>query len=343
MNILITGVAGFIGSHLVSHLLSMGATVVGIDSLFDNNDLDLKRERLAHLGIDTEAIGSRSTLTGTGGWRFMRLDVLNVKGVDELFAREHFDAVFHLAAVTGSHLSSTNAALCFDVNVRGTGSVLEAARRHGTRHVLFASSSAVYDRNVHSPIIETASAGTPTQAYAASKRAAEMMCSAYAHQFGMHITVFRFFNAYGIRGRKDSIPMRLIRDVLEGNEIKLPPHGGIVRDFTYIEDILEGMMAALNTTSINLSGNSYDLFNIGRSKPVSIETLVQTIAAHVGRPANIVRTLSGYLTFGEQPEIYADTTKLERDLAYSPVWDCEEALPSVIDWFRSHYHVTFDM
>lgn len=343
MKILVTGAAGFIGEHLVARLLERGMDVVGLDNLFDNNDLDLKSLRLAQLGIDLHALTPGNECSGNDGLRMIHGDIMDREAMYALFEREMFDAVFHLAAVTGSYYPKNEPAFCYDTNVFGTTNVLDAARRFGVQHVVFASSSAVYDRQAVSPLTEDASADHPMGTYAAAKRAAELICYAYARQFSLPVTVFRFFNVYGVRGRKDSIPMQMLRNILENREIRIMNNGRIIRDFTYIEDTAEAMFSALGNPPLNVEGVPYDLLNIGRSRPTSLANFINAAAGYMGLKPQITIDPTSPLNHGEKEEVYADTEKLERVLAYSPVWNYEEALPELIDWFRQNYKVTFDM
>lgn len=343
MKILVTGVAGFIGEQLTEHLLSQGHEIVGIDNFFDNNDIDIKCSRMAELGVDTNLLAESNEVEGKRGFRFVRLDVMDRAGVLELCQKEQFDAIFHLAAVTGSYFTRRDPGIVFDVNIYGTTTMLEAARLCGVKHFIFSSAAAVYNNGVPAPIVEDAPTNAPLSPYAASKRSAELICHAYSRQFNIPVSIFRFFTVYGKWGRKDSVPMHAVKDVINGNEIKLLNNGYIIRDFTYVDDVTHAMAAALNVTPTGLNGTPYEIFNIGRSKPVSLTNFIQAVATALGKSANITLLPDSTLTIGEAPEIYADTTKLENVLAYSPEWEYEEALPQFVEWYLANYKVTFDM
>lgn len=343
MKILVTGVAGFIGEQLTEHLLNQGHEIVGIDNFFDNNDIDIKCSRMAELGVDTNLLAESNEVSGKRGFRFVRLDVMDRPGVLDLCRKEQFDAVFHLAAITGSYFTRRDPAVVFDVILYGTTNMLEAARVCGIKHFIYSSAAAVYNNGVPSPINEDAPTDAPLSPYAAAKRSAELICHAYARQFNLPITIFRFFTVYGKWGRKDSIPMHAVKDVLNGNEIKLLNNGYIIRDFTYVDDVVHPMASALHQMPQGRNGVPYEIFNIGRSKPVSLSSFIQTVATVMGKSPNITLLPDSTLTIGEAPEIYADTTKLENVLAYSPEWEYEEALPTFVEWYLANYKVTFDM
>lgn len=343
MKILVTGVAGFIGEQLTEHLLNQGHNVVGIDNFFDNNDIDIKCSRMAELGVDTNLLAETNEVAGRRGFRFVRQDVMDRDGLLALCAQEQFDAVFHLAAVTGSYFTRRAPAVVFDCNIYGTTNVLEAARLYGIKHVIFSSAAAVYNNGVPCPIAEDAPTDAPLSPYAASKRSAELICHAYARQFHIPVTIFRFFTVYGKWGRKDSVPMHAVKDILQGNEIKLLNNGYIIRDFTYIEDIVVPMTSSLHQMPQGKNGVPYEIFNIGRSKPVSLANFINAAATAMGKSANITMLPDSTLTIGEAPEIYADTTKLENVIAYSPEWEYEEAMPAFVEWYLANYKVTFDM
>lgn len=343
MKILITGAAGFIGFHLVNALVSRGEEVVGIDSLYDNNDLTMKLARLSLQGLDTASISPSAEVVGSHGYRFIQMDVCDRTAIMTLAQREQFDTIFHLAAVTGNYFAKRMPALFADVNIYGTASVLEAARLSGVKHLIFTSSAAVYGRNAVSPLTEESDTTRPLSMYAASKRSAELMCYTYSLSYQLPITVFRLFNAYGKWGRPDSIFMRSAKDILEGNPIELYNNGYIVRDFTYVDDMVDGMLTALGNTPYGQQGVPYEAFNIARSKPVQLAAIIEAMENALCKKANIITRPESTLTIGENVEIYASCEKLERVLAYSPVWDYEKAMEDFLTWFKNNYNVSFTM
>lgn len=344
MKILVTGAAGFIGYHTVNRLLNDGHSVVGIDNLCDPASLTLKNARLSLLGIDPAAVADATPLQSTiGDFRFIKLDILDREAMTELCRQGEFDCIVHLAALAGTKPSQADPVGFFDVNTIGTQNMLEAARQGEVRHFFFSSSYVVHGSHAQSPLKENDDVDTPMSMYAASKRAGELLCYTYASAYKIPVTVFRFFTAYGQWGRPDSKPMRIAHAIAAGEPITLLNDGYLVRDFTYVDDIIDGMAMALSTPPHNAHGAPYALYNIGRSKPVPMLSFIQSIEAAMGKAAIIERDPASPLTKGESVEMYADTGKLESELAYSPVWDYEEAAPMFGRWFIENYNVTFNM
>lgn len=343
MKILVTGAAGFIGYHVVKHFINAGNSVVGIDNLCNNKDIALKQARLALLGIDAAQASPGVTLGGKGDFRFICMDILDRASIDSLCRAENFDTILHLAAMTGSSRARMNPVSFYDNNVTGTMNMLEAARLYGVQHFFYTSSSVVYNALATSPLKEEDHVDTPINMYAASKRSAELLCYSYAKAYGIPVTIFRLFSVYGPWARPDTIPMQLAHRIMKGAEVRILNNGHIIRDFTYIDDLLDGMSAALNNQPFSISGVPYALYNAGRGKPVSFISFVQALEYSLSRTAEIVLDPATPLAVGEHVEMYADTTRLERELAYSPVWDYEEAIPRFADWFLEHYGKSFTM
>lgn len=343
MKILVTGAAGFIGYHVSNHLAEAGHNVVGIDNLCDNKDLAIKAVRLSMLGIEAKAAASGQAVTGSNGFTFIRLDVLNRQAISMLCQENSFDIIIHLAALTGATKARMNPAEFYETNVTGTINMLEAARQHGVQHFFFSSSSCVYSALATPPVSEEDHVDTPLNMYAASKRSAELLCYSYAKAYGIPVTIFRLFSVYGPWARPDSIPMQLAHRIMKGAEVRVLNNGHIVRDFTFIDDLLEGMDAALSSQPFSTSGVPYALYNVGRGKPVPFLAFIQSLEYSLSRNATVVLDEASPLALGERVEMYADTSKFERELAYSPVWDYEEAIPRFSDWFLEHYGKTFNM
>lgn len=343
MKILVTGAAGFIGYHVVNHLINDGHTVIGIDNLCDNKDIEIKMVRLDLLGINARDIAPIAPRNGINGFTFIRMDVLDKESVGALCREHSFDLIIHLAALTGSTMAKLNPADFYDTNVTGTINMLEAARRYGVQHFFFSSSSVVYSALANSPLKEEDHVDTPLNMYAASKRSAELLCYSYAKAYGVPITIFRLFSVFGPWCRPDSIPMQLAHRIMKGSELRVLNNGHIIRDFTYIDDLLEGMDAVLSSQPFSISGVPYALYNVGRGKPVPFLSFIQALEYSLSRNAEVVLDPASPLNVGERVEMYADTSKLERELAYSPVWDYEEAIPRFAEWFLEHYGKTFKM
>ncbi len=343
MKILLTGIAGFIGYHITQRLLSEGHTVYGVDNLCDMGDLDMKMNRLALLGIGEEAFSALESPLELGPLRFLCMDIRNRQQLIDICMQERFELIVHLAAVAGVHRSKTDPAGFFDNNVYGTENVLEAARLSKVKHIFYSSSAVVHGINAHAPLAEDDDVDTPLNMYAGSKRATEIICYAYARTYRIPITIFRFFTAYGLWGRPDSLPMLIARDIVKGNAVPVLNEGYLVRDFTYVEDIVDGIMAAITSPPFSHFGVPYSLYNIGRSEPVPMLSFIQAMETSFGRTAHINLMPDKPQDHGVATEVYADTTLLAQELAYSPEWDYEEAMPIFVDWFREHYGKSFTM
>ncbi len=343
MNILITGIAGFIGYHVAKRLLDDGHEVYGVDNLADHGDLGLKLQRLSLLGIGEEALAATDAPLENASLRFLRLDLCERETLTSLCMQEGFELIIHLAAVAGVHRAKQNPAGFFDNNVHATENVLEAARLSKVQHIFFSSSAVVHGINAHAPLTEDDDVDTPLNMYAGSKRAAEIICYAYAQTYKLPITIFRFFTTYGPWGRPDSIPMKIARDIMEGTPVTVINDGYLVRDFTYVDDIVDGVITAISSPPYNRFGAPYALYNIGRSKPIPMLSYIQALETAFGRTAHVKLLPDTPYEHGLATELYADTSKLEQQLAYSPVWDYEEAIPYFVDWFREHYGSTFTM
>ncbi len=343
MNILLTGIAGFIGYHVAQRLLNDGHEVYGIDNLSDQGDLGMKMCRLAQFGIGEEAFLATDAPLELGALRFLRMDLREREPLVSLCMQEGFELIIHLAAVAGVERSRTNPADFFDNNVLATENVLEAARLSKVQHVFFSSSAVVHGVNAHVPMTEEDDVDTPLNMYAGSKRAAEIICYAYARTFKLPITIFRFFTAYGLWGRPDSIPMKIARDIMEGTPVTVINDGYLVRDFTYVDDIVDGITTAISSPPFSHFGVPYSLYNIGRGEPVPMLSFIQALETAFGRTAHVQLLPDAPHEHGVTAEVYAATSKLEQELAYSPEWDYEEAMPYFVDWFREHYGTSFTM
>lgn len=344
MKILVTGAAGFIGYHTVNRLISDGHEVVGIDNLCDNSTHAIKFARLSLLGIDIAALTTQEAQQSSiGAFRFRLMDILDRENVLNLCNQEKFDIIIHLAALAGTKPSILDPEAFFDTNTKGTQNMLDAARNSAVKHVVFTSSYVVHGAHAQSPLKENDDVDTPMSMYAASKRAAELLCHSYASAYRIPVTVLRLFTAFGAWGRPSSKPMQIAKAIADGTPITLLNDGHLVRDFTYVDDVIDGMMMALSMPPTQVHGVPYSLYNIGRSKPVSLLSFIQAIESAMGKSLIIETVPDSPLTKGESVEMYADTGKLEAELAYSPVWDYEEAAPIFGRWFIENYQVNFNM
>jgi UDP-glucuronate 4-epimerase len=333
MKILVTGAAGFIGSHTAQRLLARGYEVVGLDNLNEYYDVTLKQARLARLTTHPQ-------------FRFVKLDLADEKAIAELFAREKFQRVVHLAAQAGVRYSLENPHTYVRSNVTGTLNVLEGCRHHSVEHLVYASTSSVYGANTNMPFSEHNSADHPLSLYAASKRANELMAHTYSALFKLPTTGLRFFTVYGPWGRPDMALFLFTRNILEGKPIDVFNHGHHRRDFTYVDDIAEGVVRAAeriaqpdphwdsNAPDPASSSAPFRLYNIGNNQPVQLLRYIEIIEECLGRKAqkNLLP-----LQPGDVPETYADIEDLVRDVGYRPATPVEVGVRHFVDWFCEYY------
>ena len=327
MNILVTGAAGFIGYSLAARLLARGDTVLGIDNLNDYYDVALKEARLARLG-------------GEAKFSFMRLDIADRAGMAGFFAARRFDAVVHLAAQAGVRYSVTHPYAYIDSNLTGFAHVLEGVRHSGSGHLVYASSSSVYGANKKLPFAEDDNVDHPVSLYAATKKANELMAHSYAHLYGMGCTGLRFFTVYGPWGRPDMSPFKFASCVLEGKPIPVFNEGRMSRDFTYIDDIVGGVIAVLDKGAPAGKAQSeqppYRLYNIGNNQPVPLLRYIEAFEKAIGKKA--ILDLQP-MQAGDVPDTYADTQLLEKAVGFRPDTPIDTGVQRFVDWFRSYYAV----
>ena len=330
MNVMITGAAGFIGSTLALRLLDRGDKVTGIDNLNDYYDVSLKKARLARL-------------TPSKQFSFLKADISDQKEMRKLFAENHFDAVVNLAAQAGVRYSIENPAAYIDANLVGFGHILEGCRHSGVGHLVYASSSSVYGSNTELPFSEKHNVDHPISLYAASKKANELMAHAYAHLYGMPATGLRFFTVYGPWGRPDMALFKFTRGILNDEPIPVFNRGEMVRDFTYVDDIVEGVVRVIDRPATVSDGvNEPDrsasapwrIFNIGNSHRVPLMDYIQALEKALGKQATLDLLP---MQDGDVPATEADVTALESDLGYRPRVKVEEGVQHFVDWYRSYY------
>ena len=333
MKVLVTGAAGFIGSHTAQRLLARDYEVVGLDNLNEYYDVTLKQARLARL-------------TAHPRFRFVRLDLADTEAVAALFARERFPRVVHLAAQAGVRYSLQDPHAYVRSTISGTLNVLEGCRHHGVAHLVYASTSSVYGANTNMPFSVHNGADHPLSLYAASKRANELMAHSYSALFALPTTGLRFFTVYGPWGRPDMALFLFTRNILEGRPIDVFNHGHHQRDFTYIDDIAEGVVRALeriaqpdpgwNSRAPDPASSSapFRLYNIGNNRPVQLLRYIEVIEECLGRKAqkNLLP-----LQPGDVPETCADIEDLVRDVGYRPATPIEVGVRSFVDWFCEYY------
>lgn len=335
MRILVTGAAGFIGFHVSQRLLARGDTIIGLDNVNDYYDVRLKEDRLALLKEQTQ-------------FSFHRLDLSDRTGIEEIFAQETPERVIHLAAQAGVRYSLTNPHTYIDSNLVGFLHILEGCRHAQVQHLVYASSSSVYGANTKMPFSVHDNVDHPVSLYAASKKANELMAHTYSHLYNLPTTGLRFFTVYGPWGRPDMALFLFTKAILEGRPIDVFNYGKMRRDFTYIDDIAEGVIRVtdhLPQPNPDWSGMHpdpgtskapYKLYNIGNNKPVELLHFIEVLEHHLGKKAekNFLP-----LQLGDVPETCADVEDLMRDVGFRPDTPVTTGIARFVDWYRSYYRV----
>lgn len=331
MKILVTGAAGFIGFHLVQRLAERGDEVVGLDSLNDYYDRRMKFGRLAVTGIEQSAIEPHKMVQSTrwSKYRFVQMALEEREALERLFAEEQFEVVVNLAAQAGVRYSIENPHAYAQSNVVGFLNVLECCRHNRVRHLVYASSSSVYGRNAKVPFSEDDRTDSPVSLYAATKKANELMAHTYASLYSIPMTGLRFFTVYGPWGRPDMAPMLFADAISEGRPIRVFNGGDLARDFTYIDDITEGVVRVV--AGVPPTGEvPCKVYNIGCSTPVRLMDFISTMERAFGREAEKVMLP---MQAGDVYQTYADTSLLERDYGYRPTTTLEEGLRRFVEWY----------
>ncbi|HEY0547578.1 MAG TPA: GDP-mannose 4,6-dehydratase [Pyrinomonadaceae bacterium] len=314
-NILVTGGAGFIGSHLVDKLLSERAwRVVAVDDFNDFYEPELKRANVRSHVADA-------------AYRLVEADIRDRAALDEIFAATKFDAIVHLAARAGVRPSLTEPQLYAETNINGTLNLLELAREHGIKQFVFGSSSSVYGINAKVPFSEEDQIRQPISPYAATKAAGELICHTYSHLYGIRCVCLRFFTVYGARQRPDLAIHKFARLIDEGQAIPVFGDGTTRRDYTYIDDIIQGVRAA-----IDYDESDYEIFNLGESRTVELRELIALLEKELDSKAVINRQP---MQPGDVPQTFADITKARKLLGYDPHTQIEEGIRRFVEWFRS--------
>lgn len=315
--ILVTGVAGFIGFHTAKKLLDAGKEVLGVDNLSPYYSVQLKKDRLAAL---------HSPL-----FTFIEIDLADKNKTAELFSEFKFDWVIHLAAQAGVRYSIDNPHAYGDSNLVGFLNILEGCRHQKINHLVYASSSSVYGSNQEKPFSVSQNVDHPISLYAATKKANELMAHTYSHLYQIPTTGLRFFTVYGPWGRPDMAIFKFTKAMLEGKPIDVYNHGQMKRDFTYIDDIVEGVIRVSEKIP-----QFYSLYNIGNNKPVELEYLIEVLEKTLGKKA-----IKNYLPLqpGDVPETYADIDDLVRDVGFKPSTSIEVGIKTFIEWYRAHHNI----
>lgn len=334
MKILVTGAAGFIGSYMVKALAAQGNEVVGLDVINSYYDVRLKYDRLADTGIKENCIVDNEPVQSSvySSYRFVKLDLTDRIHLTRLFETEHFDIVVNLAAQAGVRYSIENPYAYIESNVVGFINLLECCRHYPVRHLVYASSSSIYGLNEKIPYAETDKTDSPVSLYAATKKSNELMAHAYSKLYHIPTTGVRFFTVYGPWGRPDMAPFLFMKAILNGESIKVFNHGKMQRDFTYIDDIIEGVMKIINHPLAKT--DLFRVYNIGNSTPVELMDFISVIEHTAGRKA--VKEMLD-MQPGDVVCTYADTSRLEQDFGYKPSTSIEEGIGRFYDWYVKYY------
>jgi len=324
MEFLVTGVAGFIGMHVAARLLKAGYHVTGVDNLSDYYDVRLKQARL-------------NVLQPNPNFRFLRMDLTDSEKVHEFFADGKFERVIHLAAQAGVRYGLENPHAYIQSNIVAFTNILEACRRYPVKHLVYASSSSVYGANKKLPFSVQDNVDHPISLYAASKKANELMAHAYSHLFQIPTTGLRFFTVYGPWGRPDMAIFSFTKAILEGEPIDVFNHGNMQRDFTYIDDIVEGVLMIADqppSAGQGAPSSPYKLYNIGNHQPVDLMNLIKILEKCLGKTA---RKHMLPIQPGDVPSTFADVDDLMRDTGFRPATPIETGVERFIRWYQSYY------
>lgn len=316
--ILVTGGAGFIGSHVAKALCSRGDAIVIIDNFHEYYDPKLKHDRIEKFLADET-------------FELHKADICDYKALEKIFSNNAFDAICHLAAQAGVRYSLENPFAYEKTNVLGTLNLLELARRYQIQNFIFASSSSVYGGNTKVPFSETDPVNNPISLYAATKKADELMAYTYHHLYGLHCTGLRFFNVYGPWGRPDMALFKFTKAIIEEKPIDVYNHGNMQRDFTYIDDIVHGVVRAIDKNS------GYEIYNLGNNNPVSLEYFISVIEK------NIVKTAKKSLLpmqKGDVPKTWADIRRAKEKLDWEPKVGIEEGVRRFVEWYREYHKIS---
>ncbi len=331
--LLVTGAAGFIGFHLTQALLERGYDVIGIDNLNDYYDVNLKLARLEQLKPYARL-------------QFLKMDLADRDALNNLFQQYHFDQVIHLAAQAGVRYSLQNPYVYVDSNVDGFLNILENCRHHKIKHLVYASTSSVYGANGKQPFSESDSTEHPMSLYAATKKANEMMAHSYASLYGLPCTGLRFFTVYGPWGRPDMALFLFTKNILAGKPIDVYNDGNMIRDFTYVDDIVEGILRTLDHPAMPdphwnamhpnpaTSYAPYRIYNIGNNKPIQLMDYIHAVEKVLGKKA-ILNKMP--MQAGDVPSTCADTTRLKKELGYKPKVSVEKGVQKFVEWFLAYH------
>ena len=350
MKILVTGTAGFIGFHLAKKLLERGDEVIGLDSINDYYDINVKYGRLTETGIEKEKIEYAELVQSSKypNYKFVQLNLEDRKAVLELFEKEKFDKVVNLAAQAGVRYSIENPFAYIESNINGFINILEGCRHNNVKHLAYASSSSVYGLNEQMPFSTSSNVDHPMSLYAATKKSNELMAHTYSHLYNLPTTGLRFFTVYGPWGRPDMALFLFTKAALEGKTIDVFNNGNMLRDFTYIDDIVEGVVRVTDNpakSNPNWNGKNpdpstssapYKIYNIGNNNPVKLMDFIEAIEKTLGK--KIEKNLMP-LQPGDVPATYANVDDLVEDLHYKPETPVQKGIDNFVEWYREFFKI----
>ena len=350
MKVLITGTAGFIGFHLANKLIARGDEVVGLDCINDYYDPNVKYGRLDYAGIDQKDIKYNKLTQSSkkANYRFIKLQLEDKDNLDNLFELEQFDSVCNLAAQAGVRYSIENPMAYIDANIIGFINILESCRNNGVKNLSYASSSSVYGLNESYPFSTSDNVDHPMSLYAATKKSNELMAHTYSHLYGISTTGLRFFTVYGPWGRPDMALFLFTKAALEGRAINVFNYGEMLRDFTYVDDIVEGVTRIIdnpaqpnpewsgNQPAPSTSSSPYKIYNIGNNDPVKLMDFIEAIENSLGK--KIQKNMMP-LQAGDVPATYANVDDLVRDLDYQPSTSVQKGIDNFVAWYREFFKV----
>lgn len=344
MKILVTGAAGFIGFHLVNRLLEDGHMIIGLDNINDYYQVGLKYDRLAEAGVEQRYIGYNRQIQSKKhqNYRFIKLNLEDETNLLKLFGQERFEIVVNLAAQAGVRYSIENPSAYIHSNVVGFANLLEACRHFPVQHLIFASSSSVYGNNKKVPFATTDNVDHPISLYAATKKSNELMAHTYSHLFNIPVTGLRFFTVYGPWGRPDMAYFLFTEAILKGEAIKVFNEGKMQRDFTYIDDIVEGLAKVLyatptqNDLSDKGSNANYAIYNIGNNSPVALMDFIEAIENSLGIEA--IKEMFP-MQAGDVEVTYADISSLKERFDYQPNTSVQEGIEQFVQWYKAYYNI----
>ncbi len=334
MKILVTGTAGFIGFYAVKKLAGKGHQIIGLDNINDYYTPKLKFARLQETGIEQSEIAYNKVVTSKTipYYKFIKLNLEDKENLESLFKTENFDAVLNLAAQAGVRYSIANPYSYIQSNVVGFLNILECCRHYNVKQLVYASSSSVYGKNSKVPFSEDDRVDNPVSLYAATKKADELMAFTYSNLYGMNTTGLRFFTVYGPWGRPDMAPMLFTNAIIKGEPIKVFNNGNLSRDFTYIDDIIEGVVRV--TERISAESSQAKVYNIGCGHPMQLMDFIHTLEKSIGKKAEM-----NFLPMqqGDVYQTFADTHKLENDFGYKPTTELKEGIEKFVEWYKKFY------